>query len=94
MEFTELTNFLKKKGVRDTFQILSQFKNYKIEKRIFYKKLNKFSYYNAFFREKNKLLERGIINIKKKEGKTFISLTKKGITLLNKLKELNNLIKS
>ncbi len=94
MEFTDLTNFLKKKGVRDTFQILSQFKNYKIEKRIFYKKLNKFSYYNAFFREKNKLLERGIINIKKKEGKTFISLTKKGITLLNKLKELNNLIKS
>jgi len=94
MEFTDLTNFLKKKGVRDTFQILSQFKNYKIEKRIFYKKLNKFSYYNAFLREKNKLLERGIINIKKKEGKTFISLTKKGITLLNKLKELNNLIKS
>jgi len=94
MEFTELRNFLKKKGVRDTFQILSQFKNYRIEKRIFYKKLNKFSYYNAFFREKNKLLERGIINIKKKEGKTFISLTKKGITLLNKLKELNNLIKS
>ncbi len=94
MEFTDLTNFLKKKGVRDTFQILSQFKNYRIEKRIFYKKLNKFSYYNAFFREKNKLLERGIINIKKKEGKTFISLTKKGITLLNKLKELNNLIKS
>ena len=94
MEFTDLTNFLKKKGVRDTFQILSQFKNYKIEKRIFYKKLNKFSYYNAFFREKNKLLERGIININKKEGKTFISLTKKGITLLNKLKELNNLIKS
>ncbi len=94
MEFTDLTNFLKKKGVHDTFQILSQFKNYRVEKRIFYKKLNKFSYYNAFFREKNKLLERGIINIKKKEGKTFISLTKKGITLLNKLKELNNLIKS
>ena len=94
MEFTELKTFLRNKGVFDTFQILTQFKNYKVAKHTFYKKLNEFSYYNAFLRVKDKLLEKGIINIKKERGVPFISLTKKGVTLFEMLKELNNLIKS
>ena len=93
MELENLINFIKKRGINDTFHILSQFDNYKTEKRTFYEELNKFSYYNSFLRVKDKLLEKKLINFEKNDGKTYITLTDKGKTVLDKLLEINDLIK-
>jgi len=94
MTLENLINFIKVRGINDTFRILSQFDNNKIEKRVFYENLNKISYYNSFLRVKDKLLEKKLINIEKVDGKTYIGLTKKGKIILNKLVELNELIKT
>ncbi len=83
---------MKKKGFKDTLQILSKRKEYKMNKHTFYKELNKFSYYNSFLRVKEILLDREIINIKKNKNKRLeISLTPKGIVILEKIEELNEL---
>lgn len=83
---------MKKKGFKDTLQILSKRKDYKINKHTFYKELNKFSYYNSFLRVKDILLNRDIINVKKNKNKKLeISLTPKGVVILEKIEELNEL---
>ncbi|MBA7505110.1 hypothetical protein ES706_03773 [subsurface metagenome] len=83
---------MKKKGFKDTLQILSKRKDYKINKHTFYKELNKFSYYNSFLRVKDILLNRDIIYVKKNKNKKLeISLTPKGIVILEKIEELNEL---
>ena len=93
MNLSELIRLLTQKGFRDTFSILSKQKNYKMDKHIFYKKLNAFSYYNSFFRIKNELINKGIIEIKYNNDEfKSIKLTKKEITIYNKLKEINELI--
>ncbi|MFX1259689.1 MAG: hypothetical protein ACFFAN_17690 [Promethearchaeota archaeon] len=92
MAITELISFLKKKGFRDTFEVLIKCKNYKTDKRSFYKELNKFSYYNSFFRVKEDLIRRGLIKIEKVNKKKNIKLTKKGLLVYNKLSEINDLI--
>ncbi len=94
LPLNELKDFLKQKGIYDTFRILAKSKNYKVEKHAFYNELNKFSYYNSFFRVKDKLIEKGLINIKKYKNKKYIYLTKKGLNVYNKLVELNNIIKT
>ena len=88
----ELIWFLKKKGTRDVFQVLTQFKNYKTNKHTFYNELNKFSYYNSFFRVKDELLEKGLIVIEHNKKKKYIRLTDKGLLVYNKLVEINELI--
>ena len=93
MTLNEIFNLFKKRGVCDTYQVLTKFKNYKAEMQAFYKELNKFSYYNSFFRVKVKLVEKGIISIKKRYEKIYIRLTKKGINIYNKLEEINELIR-
>ncbi len=90
----ELVSFLKKKGFRDTLQVLTAFKNYKVDKHTFYNELNKFSYYNSYFRVKNDLIKRGLIEIDVTDGKKSIKLTEKGLTVYNKLVEINDLIKN
>ena len=92
MIFNELIGFLKKKGFRDTFQVLTQFKNNKTDKHTFYNELNKFSYYNSYFRVKSDLLKKGLISIKTINKKKYIQLTKKGLQVYNKLIEINELI--
>jgi len=83
---------MKKKGFKDTLQILSKRKDYKINKHTFYKELNKFSYYNSFLRVKDQLLNRDIIYVKKNKNKKLeISLTPKGVVILEKIEELNEL---
>lgn len=83
---------MKKKGFKDTMQILSKRKDYKMNKHSFYKELNKFSYYNSFLRIKEPLIEREIIAIKKgKNNKAEIFLTEKGVHMLKKLEDLNEL---
>ena len=68
MSINDLTAMLKKKGFRDTFHILAS-KNYKCEKHAFYNELNKFSYYNSYFRIKDELIKRGLLEIKNNDGK-------------------------
>ena len=92
MSLETLINLLKKKGFRDTYNILVKYKNYSVDLNTFYRELNKFSYYNSFLRIKKKLIERDLIDIKKLKGKKRISLTKKGIEVFKKLKELDSII--
>jgi len=88
-----LIGFLKKKGFRDTFKVLTQFKNYKADKHTFYNELNKFSYYNSFFRVKDDLVEKGLITIEQNANKKkYIKLTEKGLEVFNRLVEINELI--
>ncbi len=91
MSITDLTSLLKKKGFRDTYHILAS-KNFKCEKHAFYNELNKFSYYNSFFRIKDELIKRGLLEIKINDGKKYITLTKRGVDVYNKLIEIKNLI--
>ena len=93
MILEELIDLLKKRGVPDTFEILSQFKNNKAEKSAFYKKFKKISYYNAFLRVKDRLIKKGLIKIERVNNKIYIRLIKKGKMMLDKLVELNNLLK-
>ena len=92
MAINDVINFLKKKGFRDTFQVLTQYKDYKTDKHTFYNELNKFSYYNSFFRVKEDLIDKGLITIEKNNKKKMIKLTKKGLDVYNKLVEINDLI--
>jgi predicted transcriptional regulator len=92
VEIEELINFLKKKGFRDTLHVLTQYKGQKIDKHTFYNELNKFSYYNSFFRVKDDLLKKGLIRIEKKDDGKFIKLTDKGLEVYNKLIEINQII--
>ena len=91
-EIEDLIEFLKKKGFRDTYQVLMKFKGCKVNDHKFYDELNKFSYYNSFFRIKDKLMEKDLLTIEKENGKKYISLTEKGIVVYNKLVEVNKII--
>ena len=92
MAVNDVISFLKKKGFRDTFQVLTQYKNFETDKHTFYNELNKFSYYNSFFRVKEDLIKRGLIKIEINNKKKMIKLTKKGLDVYNKLVEINDLI--
>ncbi|TFG25492.1 MAG: hypothetical protein EU532_11650 [Promethearchaeota archaeon] len=92
MAINDVISFLKKKGFRDTFQVLTQYKNFETDKHTFYNELNKFSYYNSFFRVKEDLIKRGLIKIEMNNKKKMIKLTKKGLEVYNKLVEINDLI--
>ena len=92
MGIEDLCGLLKKKGFRDVYQILTPLKNNTCEKHNFYDELNKFSYYNSFFRIKDELMNRGIIDIQQDDGKKFITLTKKGLEVYKKLEEISDII--
>jgi hypothetical protein len=87
-----LFNLLKKKGFRDTFNVLTKFKDYQADKHTFYDELNKFSYYNSFFRIKEELVKHNLIEIIEKNQKKLIKLTQKGLEVYNKLLELSKII--
>ena len=89
MSLDDLFNIFKKKGFRDTYEILTTFKNYKTNLNTFYKELTKFSYYNSFLRVKDKLIRMGLIIIETQNKAKFIRLTKKGIDIYFKLVEIN-----
>ena len=72
--------------------VLSQFKNFRADKHTFYNELNKFSYYNSFFRVKDDMIEKGLISIEENNKKKYVKLTDKGLLIYNKLVEINNLI--
>ena len=93
MIFKEIIGLLKKRGFRDTFQVLINQDSYKAARHTFYKELIKFSYYNSFLRVKEELVKKGIIEIGYNNSRVkYIKLTEKGVALYNKLSEINDLI--
>ena len=88
----ELIRLFKKKGFRDVYQVLMQYKDYKVDKHTFYNDLNKFSYYNSFFRVKDELIKKGLIEIEQNNKVKYIKLTNKGLDIYNKLSEIDTLI--
>ncbi len=92
MSLDDLFNIFKKKGFRDTYEILTKFKNYKTNLNTFYKELTKFSYYNSFLRVKDKLIRMGLIIIETQNRAKYIRLTKKGIDIYFKLVELDEML--
>ena len=92
MIFEDLIGLLKKKGFRDTFTVLTK-NNNKLDKHAFYSELNKFSYYNSFFRVKDELIKKGLIEIENSNKIKYVKLTEKGLDVYKKLNEINNLIK-
>ena len=95
MAIEELITFLKKKGFRDTLKVLTSFNENEVDKHTFYNELNKFSYYNSYFRVKEDLIKKGLIEIvpREKENYKIIKLTDKGLDVYNRLVEINELIK-
>ena len=77
MTVNNLISFLKKKGFRDTFKVLTEFEDYKTDKHTFYNELNKFSYYNSYFRVKDDLVKKGLIKIEKIIRKSILNSRKK-----------------
>lgn len=92
--FEDVINLVKQKGFNTTFDVLAKFDQLETDIHTFYSELNKISYYNSFFRIKEELIKRGIIEIKKRKKKTIIKLTIKGVLLLNSLKSMERLINS
>ena len=93
MIFEDLIGLLKKKGFKDTFFVLTRQPNNSVDKHTFYNELNKFSYYNSFFRVKDELIKKGLIEIEQNNKVKHIKLTEKGLEVYNKLDEINKLVK-
>lgn len=94
MIFEDLIGLLKKKGFKDTLAVLINQKDYKTDKHTFYNELNKFSYYNSFFRVKEELINKGLIEIENTSKLKYIKLTDKGLEVYNKLQEINDMVKN
>lgn len=93
MIFKEIIGLLKKRGFKDTFQVLINQDDYKTDIHTFYNELKKFSYYNSFARVKEELIKKGIVEIEYSNSRVkYIKLTKKGVALYNKLSEANDLV--
>ena len=91
--FQDLIGLLKKKGFKDTLYVLVNQKNYATDKHTFYNELNKFSYYNSFFRVKDELIKKGLIEIDRNNRVKHIKLTEKGLEVYKLLDELDKMIK-
>ena len=94
MIFEDLIGLLKKKGFKDTLAVLINQKDYKTDKHTFYNELNKFSYYNSFFRVKEDLIKKGLIVIENTSKVKTIKLTEKGFAVYTKLNEINDMVKT
>ena len=94
MIFEELIGLLKKKGFKDSMHVLINQKDYRTDKHTFYNELNKFSYYNSFFRVKDELIRKGLIEIENTSKVKYIKLTEKGLEVYTKLKDINNMVKN
>jgi len=88
---------LKKRGFSETLQILGSFDNNEAVQSKFFEKFEKDgeSYYNAYLRVKKLLLDSGLIKFKLNEAnEKVIYLTEKGKSVLTKLNDIEDLVKS
>lgn len=91
MLFSEL---FKKRGFYETLYTLYNAKNYTLIFPEFFERLGEMgSYYNAFFRVKEDLVNHGLIEFKKnRTNEKIIRLTKKGIEITKILKKIDSLV--
>ncbi len=94
-----MTNFFKmfrRKGFGETLEILNSFQEGEATQNLFFKTLKKNkSYLNSFFRVKGDLLKKGLIAYKlDEEYEKVIYLTEKGNELINKISEIETLVKN
>lgn len=84
----------KKRGFHESLFVLYKAKNYSLSLPIFFERLTEFgSYYNAFFRVKNEMVDFGVIEYKKSRNKErMIGLTPKGIKIVQILKQIEDLL--
>lgn len=88
-------NLLKKRGFSETLQILGSFDNNEAVQAKFFEKFEKEgeSYYNAYLRVKKLLLDSGLIKFKLNDAnEKVIYLTDKGKAVLNKLKDIEDIV--
>lgn len=90
MNFDKLYLVLNKCGFFNTLHVLSLYKDYRVEKGEFYKKLTEFSNYNSFLRIKDKLLEKELILVDRHNEEEHIELTKKGRSVYDN-QEINSI---
>lgn len=91
MLFSEL---FKKRGFYETLYTLYNAKNYTLIFPEFFERLSEMgSYYNAFFRVKDDMINHGLIEFKKnRTEEKIIRLTKKGIDITKILKKIDTLV--
>ncbi|MFX0041185.1 MAG: hypothetical protein ACFFAB_17735 [Candidatus Heimdallarchaeota archaeon] len=88
----KLRKLLNKRGLYNTFNVLSLFNNYRADKHLFYQRLNEFSHYNSFLRIKDELLEKNLLLVDNHNKVSYYELTAKGKRMYSLLKELYKLI--
>ena len=94
MTIDTIIKFCKRKGFRDTLEILMNVKDNSLERSVFYQTLNTFSYYNSFFRVRDDMINNDLLTITQRNGKNIIALTEKGVEMYNKLAEIQEIINS
>ena len=84
----------RRKGFRETLEVLNRFKNKEATQNTFFKTIKKNeSYLNSFFRVKDDLLKNQLIAYKLDEkNDKVIYLTEKGKELFNKVTEIEKMI--
>jgi predicted transcriptional regulator len=85
---------MKKRGFGETLQVLGSFENNEaIQSKFFEKFEESESYYNAYLRVKKILLTSGLVKFKLNEAnEKVIFLTEKGLDVLSKLNEIENML--
>lgn len=93
---SEFFKMYRKKGFYETLDILDKEENKQLKQSEFYKLLKKRNnYINAFFRVKKEMLQKGLIDYKiDKDADKAIYLTDKGLDILSKIKEIEELLLS
>ena len=90
----EVYQLFKKRGFWETLTILGAFKDGEAVQKEFFREFEtRDSYYNAFLRVKDYLIEHDLISFKcKRDGTKVIYLTDKGYFVLGKLKDIEDVI--
>jgi len=92
----DLIKLIKKKGFKDTINILANADAHRLVRRDFYEKLNETSYYNSFMRVRDELIDLDLLEIDVRNGGnrrvTYFNLTEKGLYIHEKLNKLNDFL--
>ncbi len=91
---SKFSQYMKKRGFGETLEVLGSFENNEAVQSEFFEKFEESrSYYNAYLRVKKILLDSQLIRFKLNENNDkVIALTEKGKKVLNKIKEIEEMI--
>jgi hypothetical protein len=94
MAIETIFKLFRKKGFSETLEILNSFPEKAAAQTTFFKTLKKWdSYPNTFFRVRTDLLKHKLIGYRlNDENEKVIFLTKKGINILDRLQQIENIL--